>query len=240
MSPEQFLKARTSLEAIPVNERSRPLCEAAVQRNGAELKFVPLPLRTVRLTRLACGNHPPAYRFAPGGVRADYELATYALRRGGLRVWERIPEHIIDYALCLNGVRGCGALLGMVPPQFKSFELCKLAVTQGGADLAAVPGDFLRDKTFWTGIPLKYVPADQITYDLAIEGVKRNGSFLQYVPDHHRDILVCRAAVNHNVWACRFVPDRHHHHECIREAYAEAKAAGAPFVIPTLENKEVA
>lgn len=240
MTPEQFLKVGKSLEDIPMNERTRELCEVAIQKNGAELKFVPLPLRTVRLTRLACGNRPAAYRFAPAGVRANYELATYALRRGGLPVWERIPEHIIDYDLCLAGVRGCGALLSVIPPRFKSFELCKTAFAQGGAALGDVPADFLKDKEFWKGVPLKYVPHEHMTYDLAIEGVRRCGSFLQYVPDHHLDLIVCKTAVNENVWACRYVPERHHNHPVIQEAYAEAKASGAPFTIATLESKEIA
>lgn len=240
MTPEAFLKSGKSLNDLPQNERTRELCEVAIQKDGNELRFVPLPLRTVRLTRLACGNKAFAYRFAPAGVRADYELAVYALRRGGIPVWERIPEQIIDYPLCLTGVRGCGALLGIIPPRFKTFELCKLAFTQGGAEVGQVPEEFLADPEFWKDVALKHVPDPYKSYPLCMQGVRRCGSYLQYVPDQHRDVILCSAAVAENTWACRFVPERHHRHEFFQASYAAAKAAGAPYVIPTLESKEFA
>lgn len=237
MNAEEFLKAGKPLKDVPPAERSREVCEVAIQQNGENLEHVPLPLRTVRLTKLAVGTKPKAYRFAPAGVRADYDLATFALRRGGLVVWERIPEQIIDFELCKAGVKGCGALLKVIPVRFKTFELCKLAFTQGGADLKDVPQEFLKDSDFWSGVALKHIPDEHKTYDLCVSGVRKCGNFLQYVPDDLKDIILCKAALAENSWAYRFVPARYHANEFLQAAYASARAAGAPYDIETLDRK---
>lgn len=237
MTPLSFIESGMSLKDLPQNERTASICEAAIKKDGMELQYVPLYLRTVRLTRLAAGNKPRAYGFAPQGVRADYDLALFALRRGGLAVWEKIPESIIDYNLCKAGVMGCGALMKVIPSRFIDYGLCKLAFQRGGADIKDVPPQFLNDDDFWDGVSLAHVPNEYKTYDRCLSGVRKCGNYLQYVPDDLKDIILCKSALADNPWAYRFVPERFYGHDAVREAYRMARAAGAPAVIPVLERK---
>lgn len=240
MNVEEFRKSGKSIKDIPQAERSRELCEAAVHADGENLQYVPVPLRTVRLTKLAVGSKPKAYRFAPHGIRVDYDLATFALRRGGLAVWNSIPPQIVDYDLCLAGVKGCGGLLKVIPGRLKTFDLCRLAFAQGGADLNDVPAEFLVDGEFWRGVALKHIPNSHKTYERCMAGVRKCGNHLQYVPDDAKDILLCLAAVAENDWACRFIPARFHDNPVFRSAYARSRASGAPFAIETLAPEVMA
>lgn len=237
MTPLEFFAAHMSLKDIPQAGRTPQLCEAAIKRDGMELQYVPLYLRTVRLTKLAAGNAPRAYGFAPAGVREDYELALFALRRGGLQVWDKIPQTIIDYDLCKAGVKGDGNLIKVIPSRFIDYELCRLAVMNGGADPKHIPSHFLSDAAFWNGVSISQIPDSFKTYDICLAGVRKCGNYLQYVPDDHRDVIVCKAALANTPWAYRFVPERHHHTDFLQEAYRTARAAGAQIVIPTLERK---
>jgi hypothetical protein len=237
MSAEEFLKSGKALKDLPNEQRTKVVCEAAVSKDAMALKDVPLWLRTVRLTRLAVGQKPLAYRHAPHGVRKDYELATFALRRGGLAVWDAIPPEIRDYELCLAGVKGSGALLKVIDPKFRDFNLCKTAFTQGGADLKDVPSQFLQDAEFWVGVQLKHIPDEYKTYDLCFQGVRKCGSYLQYVPDDLKDVILCKAALAENLWAYRYVPERFYGHDFFVAAYQQARATGAPFTIDSLERK---
>lgn len=238
MNVKEFLLSGKHLNDLEQNHRSKDICEAAIKvHGGLELQFVPLPLRTVRLTRLACGNLPSAYRHAPAGVRADYELATYALRRGGMPVWERIPEHIIDRALCLTAVKGSGVLLKVIPPKFKDLELCKTAVVRGGADPKDVPDIFKSDPQFWVGVALKHVPDEYKTHDICMAAVRKSGNYLQYVPEDLRDVFMCKAALADTAWAYRFVPARHFNLPEVQQSYRVARESGSENIIPELEKR---
>ena len=237
MSAAEFLQSGKSLKDIPNEQRTKAVCEAAVTRDPMALQFVPVWFRTVRLTRLAVGQNARAYRFAPHGVRRDYDLATFALRRGGIAVWDAIPPEIIDYNLCLAGVKGSGALLKVIDGKHRDFNLCKTAFSQGGADLKDVPDQFLRDENFFQGVQLKHIPEGYKTYSLCLEGVRKCGSYLQYVPEDLIDLILCKAALAENTWAYRFVPERFHSHDFFVSCYHAARAAGSPFPIESLERK---
>lgn len=237
MTAKEFLTSGKQLKDLPNEHRTPEVCEVAIHQSGKAYRDVPLWLRTLRLTRLAVGTHPPAYLHAPLGIRKDCELARLALRRGGLAVWDGIPQEIRDYELCLFAVKTNGALLKVIEPRYRDFDMCKAAFTSGGADQADVPEIFLQYTNFWLGVALKHIPDRYKSYDLCLLNVRKCGNYLQYVPEALRDQVMCKAAIAENPWTCRFVPESLHHQDFFMTAYRTARAAGSPFVIPALERK---
>lgn len=237
MTAQEFLKSGLQLKDLPNGQRTPEVCEAAIHRNGRAFKDVPLWLRTLRLANLAVGTYPPAYLHAPHGVRKDFGLAKLALRRGGLSVWDGVPPEIRNYELCQFAVRTNGALLKVIDARFRDFDMCKAAFGSGGADLADVPEIFLQDANFWLGVALKHIPDQYKNYDLCLNNVRKCGNYLQYVPEHLRDAIMCKSAIAENAWTCRFVPEKFHDQDFFIDAYQVARAAGSPFIVKMLERK---
>ncbi len=237
LTAQEFLKSGKQLKDLPNNQRTQEICEAAIHRSGKEFKDVPLWMRTLRLANLAVRNYPLAYLHAPHGVRKDFQLAKVALRAGGALIWGAVPPEIRNYELCLFAVKTNGALLKVIDPIFRDFQMCKTAFGSGGADLADVPAAFLHNAAFWERVALKHIPDEYKTYDLCLSSVRKTGSYLQYVPEQMRDVVMCKAALAENTWTCRFIPEQFHGDEFFINAYQTSRAAGSPFVIESLERK---
>lgn len=79
------------------------------------------------------------------------------------------------------------ARLSKIPEEFRSENVCTLAVQKDGA-------------------ALRHVPMEHRSYWLCTEAVSNNGLALGYVPDEHRDYVMCSLAVESHGMALGYVP----------------------------------
>ena len=83
-----------------------------------------------------------------------------------------------------------GMILGYVPYEYRTYELCLEATKVNGFNLFNVP---LKHKS----------------YELCLEAVKQYGFSLLYVPENLKDYGMCLAAVRGNAFSLNNVPKKH-------------------------------
>ena len=140
------------LEFVPENLRTKEICEIAVNNYEEEdyrcpLQFVPEDFRTEKICNVVIRNHPDI------SESLDY-----------------IPKHLQTVDFFMKLIEDCGGyILGDVPENLKTEELCKLAVSR----------PYLVD----FGV-LRFVPEKFMTAELCEIAVKNDSRILQEIPEH--------------------------------------------------------
>jgi Domain of unknown function (DUF4116) len=127
---------------------------------------------------------------------------------------EYVPEEYKTYELCLLAVQQNGRALYYVPEEYKTPELCSSAIKQDGQALYNVPENKRTPDLYLlavqqNGMTLEFV--QEITYELCRLAIEKNGQALQFVPEKERTLELCRLAVEQNGIALRFVPKYYTH-----------------------------
>ena len=97
-------------------------------------------------------------------------------------------ENNLEYQKWLNKVTVDEYNLKSIPFEFRTIELCEIAVTQNGLNL-------------------EFVPKALRTKELCEIAVEKNGWQLQHVPKDFKTIELCEVAVSNSGWALEFVPE---------------------------------
>lgn len=92
---------------------------------------------------------------------------------------EFVPEHLMDYDLCLKAVANDGAAYDFVPPYFLTAELHLAAYERCMAQYGFVPSAKLRRFD---------------SEEKCAQLVSRDGAMLEFVPPRFRSRRVCEAA----------------------------------------------
>ena len=101
--------------------------------------------------------------------------------------------------------------LRLVPEEYRTKELCELAVKQNGEALYYVLEKYITQELCnlavqQNGMALEFVPLELRTslYKLAIQN---NGEALQHVPEEYRTKELCELAVKNNGYAIYYIPE---------------------------------
>ena len=90
-----------------------------------------------------------------------------------------VPEEFKTQELCRLAIKNEGRALEYVPEEFKTYELCKIAVTKWGS-------------------ALEFVPEELKTKELCELAVKHYGGALEFVPKKILNLDMCMAAIKIN------------------------------------------
>ena len=96
-------------------------------------------------------------------------------------------ENNKEYQKWLDEVRRYGVLI-LVPEEFKTKEICEIAVEKHGDNL-------------------QYVPEHLKSPELCKLAISEDGWALEYVPDKYKTPELCEIAVSNLGWALEFVPE---------------------------------
>lgn len=194
---EQALKMAVERVEGAIDELT---CLAAVTEWGGALEFVPPRLKTRRVCRAAVKNdaaaaaaHVPEGGYAPrtveGGAEKCESYRHYidALIDGPTRnvptILSSVPADVTDYAMYSVAVRRNGWALAHVPESRRTPELCALALSSfiGRDERPAEIFDL--------------VPNSCRTYAVCFLLAKFFDGALAYIPERHRDYLICYRAL---------------------------------------------
>ncbi len=130
-----------------------------------------------------------------------------------------LPKSMVTYDLCLcaadpNGKEIGKLFLENVPEEFKTFELCKLALQQYPHNLIHVPKHILNEELCNVAMAKSRFIYDRIpescrTYEFYLTNVKRYGNFFTNVPIKFQTLEMCMAAVQNDGWMLKYVPEEH-------------------------------
>jgi len=103
-------------------------------------------------------------------------------------------------------------LLFFVPDEYKTQELCTLAVARDGMALKHVPPEMRIPELCKRAVyndtrTLEFVGENEKTKELCLMAVKNHGSALEYVPYQLRTAEICLEAVKHYGSALEYVPE---------------------------------
>lgn len=114
-----------------------------------------------------------------------------------------IPNEYKTPELCNIAIINYGSSLNFIPKKLITKELCEVAVSNYGYALQYVPNKFKTPEickislTKW-GSALEFVPEDLKTYELCEFAVKHYGGALEFVPKKILNLDMCMAAIKIN------------------------------------------
>jgi hypothetical protein len=172
---------------IPEKSKTEEVCLAAVREISWNFKYIPEALLT--------------------------EQFCIALVKANVSSFKYIPDRLKTPELCLIAVSlHHGSVLGKIPMDRRTEEICRAAVTSCGANLADVPkglitAELCRIALANHGNAIHWVPAQFINEDLCRIAVSSQGNALYHIEEQYKTIEVCHLAVEQDPSAIRYVPE---------------------------------
>jgi len=109
----------------------------------------------------------------------------------------KLPKSIISQEICLKSADTRG-YLSEIPEEYRTKEVCKVAVMKNGSSIKDVPAEFKKDfylDAAMTGRGLSSIPEEDRTDRLCAIAVDKNPREFQYVPVDKRSYALCMIAV---------------------------------------------
>lgn len=154
---------------------------------------------------------------------------------------KEVPDEFKTPELCKIAVEEDGMALKYVPDKLKTPELCKIAVEDGGMTLEYVPDKLITFELCKLAVEddvtsLSCVPDKFKTPELCKIAVEDIGSALEYIPDRLKTPELCRIAVEESGWALEYVPDKLKTPELCKTA-VEQNSSALQFVPDRLKEQ---
>ena len=154
-----------------------------------------------------------------------------------------IPEEYRTKELCELAVKQNGQALQLVPEELRIKELCEIAAKQDGLSLYFVPEELKTKKIYElavqnNGYALEYVPEELRTPELCAIAVQNNGEALEYVPIKLRTKELCKLAVKENGFALEYVTEHLMTPE-LCESSVKNNALALEYIPEELKTKEL-
>lgn len=152
---------------------------------------------------------------ADNNVQADYIKKNWDILEPIL-MWiddlEYIPDEFKTPELCEMAVEQNGMALNFVPEELRTYELCMLALNRDVYAVECVPYKFLTPELCeiavqQNGKALNFVLEELKTPELCRMAVEQNGMSIFSVPEKYKTPELCRMAVKQNGWVLEFIPD---------------------------------
>jgi hypothetical protein len=119
------------------------------------------------------------------------------------------PKEVITHEICMKSAETRG-YLSEIPVEFRTKEVCKLAVLKNGSSIKDVPAEFKKDfylDAVMTGNGLASIPEEDRTDRLCAIAVDKNADEFRYVPVDKRSYTLSMIAVDKNAENLEFVND---------------------------------
>lgn len=116
--------------------------------------------------------------------------------------WSKIPNKIFTEEIAKKIVTACGRCIVIIPKEFQTFEIQKLAIDQGYKNISHIIKDYLRDDTIEytlnkNGFALSLIPVNRRKKEFCELAVKNNAKALRYVPYEYKTYEMCLDAVTY-------------------------------------------
>ena len=123
-----------------------------------------------------------------------------SIKNNGGRHLQNFKEQNITYAMCLTAVELDGTAFYMVPEQFRTEEIYKLACKTYGSILHAVPNEYMSKEiceyaVSSDGLAVEYVPEKFKTREMFLLAARNNPLVMQKMPVEYLDAEFCIAVV---------------------------------------------
>ncbi len=138
-------------------------------------------------------------------------------RRDRSVVVNRLPESIISHEICLISAETRG-YLEEIPVDYRTKEVCKVAVMKNGSSIKDVPAEFRKDfylDAVMSGRGLSNIPEEDRTDRICTIAVDKNPQEFRYVPVDKRSYTLCMIAVDKNAENFEYVPEENIDNEMI-------------------------
>lgn len=149
------------------------ICKKAVEVGGTVLHFVPDEYKTEEMSLIAVRKSGFALQYVK---KQTPIICMEAVKEQGYAL-----EFVVDKTpdICLEAVKRNGDALCWVPEDFKTSEMCFIAINQ-------------------SGISLEHISSQNKTYEMCLEAVKNHAHALRYVPENFQTDELVKAAIVKN------------------------------------------
>lgn len=226
----------SALEHVPDKIKSPELCLAAIEQSGSALEFVPEKIKTAKFCLAAIQESPSALEYVPDTLKTT-ELCLAAISDAGHwdneRVFGHIPAYLKTPEFFIAAVKQNGSVLKFISDEFKTADLCKLAVQQSGHALQYVPTALRKPELIIEAVQedpstLSLIREEHKTFELCLAAVEMKGAALEYVPDTLKTYELCLAAVQQSGYALEYVPEKLRTPElCLEAIRADSPSFGS-------------
>lgn len=135
------------LRDIPEEYRTYAVCLAAVQADSGSFNHVPVAHRTYELCLAAAKKSPSSVKDIPEDYYTE-EFCLTLVEHSGYEI-KRIPKHRLTEKVCLQAIsrgdRYAGTMLGEVPDEMITQEMCDLSVKISPRSFHDVPERFVTE-----------------------------------------------------------------------------------------------
>ena len=172
-----FFVFNVPINHIPEEHRTIEMCNTAIEESGTNLEYVPMKLRTKELCKAAVQQYPWMFEKVPDAVK-DYDFCRWAVS-----IADNLGRENFKY----------------VPDQFKTPELCMIAVKKDGRMLEHIPSSLITEEMCIAAITtthaaVQLVPDSLLTEDMCILALGKWPKEFLYLPERMLTPRVCEAA----------------------------------------------
>ena len=154
------------LQNFKTENRTYPVCLAAVTDDGTALEFVPEKLRTKEIYEAAC--------------------------KSSGAMLQNVPENHISASLCKAAVMNDGLALSFVPEKYKTEKLCLAAVKNNPRAISNVPSQLVTPEFCVKADCLSSVPNQFRNAEFYDKVIDLNPKAFLAVPKQYRTAAICK------------------------------------------------
>lgn len=121
----------------------------------------------------------------------------------------KFPKEVVTHQICMKSATALG-YLNEIPVEYRTKDVCKLAVMKNGSSIKYVPEEFKKDfylDAAMTGRGLSNIPEEDRTDRICAIAVDKNADEFRYVPVDKRSYTLSMIAVDKNAENLEFVND---------------------------------
>lgn len=183
------------LKKYKPENRTIPVCLAAVMKDGLAIEFVPEHIRTKDICNAACISDGLALMYVPEEIK-NAEICKNAVLNNGIAL-KYVPEKYKTQQMCGIAVTNTGTALEFVPEEYVNEKLCKAAAIQSKDAFAFIPKSYITP-AFCASIVnekgsewIEGLPKELRNSAFYNELVKLAPSVIWNVPSKYRNAIFC-------------------------------------------------
>ena len=171
-----------ALAYVPENLKTEKLCRIAVKKSGDALAYVPENLKTAALCEMALNNSPYALLHIPCKFLNNKLFKIAIIGRNGQSrgyMLKYIPDEFKTQELCDLAIQSMVGAIKYVPFQYMTNDMCKTVVTRFSYTHYLDHNGTLCGGGY--GRLLQYIPAEKQTFEICDIAVKDDKDNIKYV-----------------------------------------------------------
>lgn len=183
--------------------KNRAIIERLVSCNGDLLKRLSDEIKIDKELCLMAANAPNMHvDIIPKEFRYDPDVSIALVRNKGYGL-EYVPRELITYELCMEAIGKLAFAIMHVPKELIDKEMCLYACEkgEGGNDILRFVPEHIKTQEFYReafdryGAFLRYLPKEDITYEMCLKSVQYSGFTINSIDDKFKDYNLYLEAV---------------------------------------------